>query len=452
MTKVALISLGCAKNLVNSEQMLYLLREAGYEITSDDGIDGDGSTDTGGVVDVVVVNTCGFIESAKTEAIETILELGEAKKAGKLKKIIVAGCLSERYKGEMLRELPEIDALVGVGSYQDIVAAVTAALEGKAYSKFAPNGLPDPETPRVVTTSNAWAYLKIAEGCDNRCAYCVIPNIRGPYRSRPMENVLREAEDLAQRGIRELIVIAQDITRYGLDLYGEHRLSELLEKLCRIEDIKWIRLHYLYPDEIDDRLIGVVAENDKILKYLDIPIQHISDKILRKMCRRGTGDDIRTLFKKLRERIPGVVLRTSLIAGLPGEGEKEFGELYDFLKRAKIERAGVFPYSPEEGTPAARMKYPDNETACARAESIMALQADILEAYARSRIGSVTEVLVEGTDETGCFVGRSYAESPDIDGLVHFTGSGVVPGAFYKVQITAAPDGEPFGVLCDTDM
>lgn len=433
MTKVGLISLGCAKNLVNSEQMLFLLRQAGYEVSGD--------TDA----DAVVVNTCGFIESAKMEAIETILELGEAKKEGRVKKIIVAGCLSQRYKDEMLRELPEIDALVGVGSYGDIVAAVKAALEGKAFASFGPNNLPDPNIDRVLTTSGAWAYLKIAEGCDNRCAYCVIPDIRGPFRSRPEESILREAETLAGRGVKELIVVAQDTTRYGLDLYGERRLPELLEKLCRIDGIKWIRLHYLYPDEVYDRLIDVAADQPKILKYLDIPIQHINDEILKRMRRWGTGAEIRALFKKLRERIPGVVLRTSLITGLPGEGDKEFEELRAFLQEARIERAGVFPYSPEEGTPASAMEYPDHETACRRAEALMALQADILDAFAESRVGSVTEVLTEGFDGE-YYYGRSWAESPDVDGLIHFTGDDAAPGSFVTVRITGVTDGEPFGV------
>lgn len=437
MNKVGLISLGCAKNLVNSEQMLYLLREAGYEISGDT----DGA-------DAVVVNTCGFIESAKMEAIETILALGRAKKDGRIKRIIVAGCLSERYKDEMLEELPEIDALVGVGSYQDIVAAVRMALGGKLYTKFGDNSIPDPEVDRVITTSSVWAYLKIAEGCDNRCAYCVIPDIRGRFRSRPLENILREAEELVSRGIRELIIVAQDTTRYGLDLYGERRLAELLEKLCGIKDLKWIRLHYLYPDEISDMLIDVIAKNDKILKYLDIPIQHINDGILQRMCRRGTGADIRALFKKLRDRLPGVVLRTSLITGLPGEGEPEFKELFDFLKDAKIERAGVFPYSPEEGTKAAVMEYPDSETACARAEAIMALQSGILDSFAKSRIGSVTPVLVEGFDGT-YYYGRSYAESPEIDGLVYFSGDNVKMNDFNLVRINDTLDGEPLGVLVE---
>jgi ribosomal protein S12 methylthiotransferase len=437
MNKVGLISLGCAKNLVNSEQMLFLLREAGYEITGD--------CDS---ADAVIVNTCGFIESAKVEAIDTILELAQAKKEGRIKKIIVAGCLSERYKGDILKELPEIDALVGVGSYHDIVSAVKSVLSGVSVSLFGDNNIPDPEIKRVITTSGVWAFLKIAEGCDNRCAYCVIPDIRGRYRSRPMENILSEAQELAAQGIKELIVIAQDITRYGLDLYGRRCLSELLVKLCSIDGLRWIRLHYLYPDEIDDTLIDVIAENDKILKYLDIPIQHINDAILKKMCRRGTGADIRNLFKKLRDKIPGVILRTSLITGLPGEREKEFKELCDFLIEAKIERAGVFPFSPEEGTPAAAMSFPDNETACTRAETVMALQSDIMDSFNKNRIGSVTAVLAEGVDGD-YYYGRSYAESPEIDGLIYFTGDSVIMDDFNLVRIIGMTGGEPLGVLME---
>jgi ribosomal protein S12 methylthiotransferase len=306
-------------------------------------------------------------------------------------------------------------------------------LKGKTYTKFGDTGIPDPEIDRVITTSGVWAYLKIAEGCDNRCAYCVIPDIRGRFRSRPMENILSEARELAARGIKELIIVAQDTTRYGLDLYGERRLPELLVQLCAIEGLKWIRLHYLYPDEISDMLIDVIAENDKILRYLDIPIQHISDSILKRMCRRGSGADIRALFKKLRAKIPGVVLRTSLITGLPGEGEEEYQELYAFLKDTGIERAGVFPFSPEEGTEASGMEYPDNDTACARAEAIMALQADIL---------------AEGFDGT-YYYGRSYAESPEIDGLVYFTGDGVKMNDFNLVRIKDTLDGEPLGVLME---
>ncbi|UOO37187.1 30S ribosomal protein S12 methylthiotransferase RimO [Oscillospiraceae bacterium CM] len=432
-TKIGLISLGCPKNRVVSEQMLYLLREAGFDIT--------GETDG---VDAVVVNTCGFIDSAKKEAIETVLALGEAKKKGRIKKIIVTGCLAERYKVEILAELPEIDAVLGVGSASDIVAAVTTALSGRVFARFDDKNRPDPDIPRVVTTSDAWAYLKVAEGCDNRCAFCVIPDIRGRFRSRPMESVIKEAEALVQGGVKELIVVAQDTTRYGLDLYGKRSLAELLKKLCAIDGLNWIRLHYLYPDEMDDDLIAVIAEEEKILKYLDIPMQHISDRILKKMGRRGTGDEIRALFEKLRARIPGVVLRTSLIVGLPGEGEQEFLELMDFLREARIERAGVFTYSPEEGTPAAVMDRPDAETAAKRAEAVMALQSDVMDAFNNSRLGTTVTILAEGVED-GLFIGRSWAESPEIDGYIHFTGRTVKPGDIVTVHITGTRDGEPSG-------
>jgi len=437
--KVGLISLGCAKNLVNSEQMLYLLQQAGYDVFG-------GSAEEISRADAVIINTCGFIESAKMEAIETILEIAEEKKAGNVRAIVVAGCLAERYKDELLKEMPEIDAVVGVGSFTDIVEAVTAALEGKPFQRFADINLPDPETDRILSTPAGSAYLKIAEGCDNRCAYCAIPDIRGRFRSRPMESVLAEAERLAARGVKELIVVAQDTTRYGLDLYGRRRLAELLEALCRIEGLVWIRLHYLYPDEIDDALIDVVAREEKIVKYLDIPIQHISDKILRAMRRRGTKQEIVALFRKIRERIPGVVLRTSLITGLPGEGEEEFEELCAFLREAKIERAGVFPYSPEEGTPAAEMDYPPPDVARRRAELIAEIQYGIMDAFNKSRVGKVETVLVEGRRGRYMY-GRSGAESPDIDGVVLFTGGRPAPGEFVRVRITGEKDGDVVGEM-----
>jgi ribosomal protein S12 methylthiotransferase len=419
--KIALISLGCAKNLVDSEQMLHLLNEAGFELVSD----ADGA-------DAVIINTCGFIDSAKSEAIDNILEMAQLKAAGRLKKIIVTGCLAERYREEVIRELPEIDAVLGVGSICDIVHAVSSALSGQTALIFGDGDAPVPETKRMVSTGPGWAYIKIAEGCDNRCAYCAIPDIRGRFRSRPMENILAEAETLAKKGVRELIVVAQDITRYGLDLYKSRCLHRLIEKLCNISGIDWIRLHYMYPDEIDDELISVIASEEKILKYLDIPIQHINDDILKRMNRRGTGGDIRALFKKLRERIPGLVLRTSLITGLPGEGESEFNELCDFLREAKIERAGVFPYSPEEGTPAAKMDDRcDEDTAVSRAEAIMLLQSRIMDEFNNGRIGKTITVLCQGIDEdTGLNWGRSYADSPDIDGRVLFEGL-PFPGLLY---------------------
>lgn len=434
---IALISLGCAKNLVNSEQMLYLLSEAGFTIAPEP----DGA-------DAVIINTCGFIDAAKSEAIDTILEMAELKNEGRLGKIIVTGCLTERYRDAVTDEMPEIDAILGVGNYKDIVETVDACLNGDEVSRFDDNNAPVDEIGRVVTTGPAWAYLRIAEGCNNFCAFCAIPYIRGRYRSREMDNIVDEARDLAAHGVKELIVIAQDITRYGTDLYGKRSLAELCRRLKEIEGIQWIRLHYLYPDQFDDELIDEIANNEKIVKYLDIPIQHINNKILKSMNRRGNGDEIRALFKKLRDRIPNLVLRTSLIAGLPGEGEAEFEELCEFLKEARIERAGVFPFSPEEGTPAAKMEYPDAEIAQKRAELINGLQAQIMDDFCNAQIGKTLEVLCEDYDEDyQMYVGRSYADSPDIDGLVFFEGEGR-EGDIVNVTITEVHDGYLFGEQC----
>lgn len=431
----AMISLGCAKNLVNSEQMLYLMTEAGYQMVSEP----DGA-------DLVIINTCGFIDSAKTEAIDTILEMAELKKAGRLGKIIVTGCLSERYQTSIQEELPEIDAVLGVGSFSEIVkAAQSVLLEENSYRAFESNSAAIDEIPRVVSTGPAWAYLRIAEGCNNFCAFCAIPYIRGRYRSRDMENILEEARDLAEHGIREIIVIAQDITRYGTDNYGKRGLAELCHKIAEIDGIQWIRLHYLYPDQFDEELIHEIACNDKIVKYLDIPIQHINNSILKNMNRRGTGDDIRTLFTHLREQIPGLVLRTSLIAGLPGESEAEFEELCEFLKEARIERVGVFPFSPEEGTPAASMPHVDTEEAQRRADLIMQLQAPIMDDFYNSYVGNVLTVLCDHYDEeSGMLVGRSFADSPDIDGEVYFEGE-CPEGSFAQVLINEAEDGIWYG-------
>lgn len=427
--KISLISLGCAKNLVNSEQMLYLLSEAGYTLVPEP----DGA-------DAVIINTCGFIDAAKSEAIDTVLEMAELKKAGKLGKIIVTGCLAERYQDTVMQELPEIDAVLGVGSFGDIVEAVTKALNNESVLRFGDKNAPVEETPRVVSTGPSWAYLRIAEGCNNFCAFCAIPYIRGRYRSREIENVVEEARELAEHGVKELIVIAQDITRYGTDLYGKRCLAELCRRLAEIDGVEWIRLHYLYPDQFDDELIDEIASNEKIVKYLDIPIQHINNDILKSMNRRGTGDDIRKLFKELRERIPGVVLRTSLISGLPGEGDAEFEELCSFLREAKIERAGVFPFSPEEGTPAAKMPHVDAEEAQRRADLIMEIQAGVMDEFNASLIGKVLEVLCLDYDEDSqMWVGRSCYDSPDIDGLVFFDGDGGEGNIVY-VNITAVAD------------
>ena len=430
----ALISLGCAKNLVNSEQMIYLMTEAGYTLVSEP----DGA-------DLVIVNTCGFIDAAKSEAIDSILEMAELKKAGRLGGIIVTGCLSERYKDSITDELPEIDTVLGVGSFGEIVKAADAVMAGRRLSLFGDQSAPIEEIPRVISTGPGWAYLRIAEGCNNFCAFCAIPFIRGRYRSRKMEDIVDEAKELAARGVKELIVIAQDITRYGTDLYGKRSLAALCRELAKIDGVEWIRLHYLYPDQFDDELIDELASNDKIVKYLDIPIQHINDKILKTMNRRGTGEEIRSLFKTLRERIPDLVLRTSLIAGLPGEGEAEFDELCEFLREARIERVGVFPFSPEEGTPAAAMEHVDFEEAQRRADIILELQAPIMDEFCSGFVGSTIRVLCDGYDEeSGLKTGRSYADSPDIDGQVLFSGT-AAEGDMTDVLIQSAEDGILYG-------
>lgn len=438
MNKIGVISLGCAKNQVNTEQMIWLLRDAGYSV----------SGELAGA-STVVVNTCGFIESAKTEAIEHILALGVMKREGQIGTIIVAGCLSQRYKDEILREMPEVDGVVGCGSFNDIVAAVRQVERGEKPIIMGSIDAPIDETDRVRISPPGWAYVKIAEGCDNRCSYCVIPNLRGRYKSRSEENILSEVRNLVQDGVKEIIIVAQDITRYGTDISGKRTLPQLLEKLCLIEGVSWVRLHYLYPDEIDDSLIEVIVNQDKILPYLDIPIQHINDRILTRMNRRGTGSEIRLLFAKLRERIPNLVLRTSLIVGLPGEGEEEFEELAAFLRRERIERAGVFPFSPEEGTSAAAMTdRVDEETAVRRAECLMEIQARIMDDFDSARVGSETRVLTEGFDaERGKYYGRSYAESPEVDGYIFFSGGQSFAGDIVNIRITSAAGGELEGEI-----
>lgn len=432
--QIALISLGCPKNQVNSEQMLYLLDQAGHTLAGDPA-----------GCDVAIVNTCGFIDSAKSEAIDQILELAELKKAGLLKKIIVTGCLSQRYESDILESLPEVDGMLGTGSFGEICAAVDAVMQGGRPLLFADKNGPIEEIDRVVSTGPGWAYLRIAEGCDNWCAFCAIPAIRGKYRSREPEAILSEARALAAQGVKELIVIAQDITRYGVDLYGKPRLAGLLKELAKIDGVSWIRLHYLYPDVFDDELIDVIAHEEKIVKYLDIPLQHINDAILRRMNRRGTGAEIRALIAKLRERIPGVVLRTSLIAGLPGEGEAEFEELCTWLREVRLERVGVFPFSPEEGTPAAKMlDRCEPEEAQRRADLILDLQAQIMDDYNDSCIGKTMTVMCDGAAKSGLCSGRTFADSPEIDGKVYFEGN-AQPGCFATVRITGTEDGELIG-------
>ena len=433
---VAFISLGCAKNQVNCEQMMAAAQAAGNTVqASPEG------------ADVVVVNTCGFLASACEEAIESILEMAELKKAGRVKKILVSGCMAQRYQEDVLRELPEVDGVLGTGSYGDIARAIDEVMvQGLRPCHFGNVSTAEQGGARILSTPPWYAYLRIAEGCDNRCAYCVIPALRGKYRSRPMAELLDEAAELASAGVKELIVIAQDITRYGTDLTGEHQLAKLLQELCRL-DFHWIRLHYLYPDEVTEELIDTVAREEKIVPYLDIPIQHCSDGILKAMNRRDTKAELLELFAKLRERIPGLVLRTSLITGLPGEGEEELAELCDFLREVRIERAGVFPFSPEDGTKAAKMEHVDFEEAQRRAEIVVDVQSDIIDAYNDSVLGSTREVLCEGFDpQAQMFFGRSYAESPDIDGRIWFTAEEEVPaGTFVPVRLTGTMDGELTG-------
>ncbi len=434
---LALVSLGCAKNLVNSEEMLAQLDEAGYTLTA--------QMDE---ADAVIINTCGFINDAKTEAINSILSAAELKKEKPELKIIVTGCLSQRYRKEIPQELPEVDAMLGTADYDRIVEVTDALFEGrKGVEFFSPLNTPVPELPRLVTTGPNWAYFRIAEGCDNCCAYCVIPFLRGPYRSRSMESLLTEAKGLAECGVQELIVVAQDITRYGTDFGGKSLLPELLRELCKL-DFHWIRLHYLYPEMVDEELIETIAGEEKIVKYLDIPIQHINDDILRRMNRRGDGRMIRRLFAALRARMPELVLRTSLITGLPGEDEAAFEELCAFLREAKIQRAGVFPFSPEEGTPAAKMEdRVDTDEAERRAGQIMELQDRIMDQWNSSLLGTVMEVFVQG-EEDGYTWGRSYADSPDIDGRVYFEGA-VPMGSFVRVRIESCEDGELWGSIVE---
>ena len=441
--KIAFISLGCAKNLVNTEQMMALCRTAGHIVTG--GPEG---------ADVAILNTCGFIESAKSEAIDNIIQLGELKKAGRLKKLLVAGCLSQRYPDDIRAELPEVDGLLGTGSYTDVARAVEELMAGGRPEYFSDIHRTYEDGERLVTTPPYTAYLKIAEGCSNGCAFCVIPKLRGKYRSRSMEALLSEAEKLAASGVKELIVIAQDITRYGLDLEEKTTLAQLVRELCRL-DFHWIRLHYLYPEAVTGELIDAIANEPKVLHYLDIPIQHCNDGILAKMRRRNTKAELVELFAKLRAAMPDVVLRTSLICGLPGEGEEEFEELCAFLREQKLQRVGVFQFSPEEGTLAAGMEgQVDPDTAARRVELVVDLQSRIMDEYNEERLGTVMEVLCEGLDpQAQMFYGRSYAESPEIDGRVLFTAAGLGPaGEFVNVKITGTSDGDLTGEITDSEL
>lgn len=440
--KVFLISLGCAKNLVNSEQMLAILDKEGYEIV-----------DSPEACDVAIVNTCGFIDSAKSEAIEVILKLAALKQEGVIRGLIVTGCLTERYKKEFLQELPEVDAALGTGSYNDIAEAVRTVLDGGSGGTwYKPSGVCDFSGDRHLLTPGYYAYLRIAEGCDNRCSYCVIPYIRGPYRSRTMESLIEEAKKLAASGVKELLVIAQDITRYGIDLYGERCLYKLLEELCRIDGIEWIRLHYMYPDEIDDRLLETIRDNDKILKYFDLPLQHINDKVLREMNRRGSGALIRERITKIRQMMPESVFRTSMIVGFPGETWEEFQELYDFLAEYKLERAGFFCYSQEEGAPSAkRTDQIPEEIKEERRNRLFLLQEEIMDEFSAGLIGRRLRILCCGLDESGRQYGRSYMDSVDVDGVVFFEDETIKEGEFVTVQIVDAVASELYGEVVRED-
>jgi len=441
MANIGFISLGCAKNQVDCERMMYRVQEAGHNVC--EGIVG---------CDVVVINTCGFIDSAKTEAIDFILQTAGLKADGLVGKILVTGCLSQRYQQQILEEMPEVDGLLGTGSYTEIVPAIESLLQEQSVSEFASIDTPEQETGRILTTPEHYAYLKIAEGCDNRCSYCIIPYLRGKYRSRQMDDILYEARLLAASGVKELLVVAQDTSRYGTDLPGHRRqLAQLLRELCKIDGIQWIRIHYTYPDEIDDELIDTMAQEPKIVKYLDIPIQHCNSKILKLMNRRGDRQLLNELFAKLRSRIPGLVIRTSVITGLPGEGDEEFEELCEFLKQQRLERVGAFAFSPEDGTPAAEMEHVDASIAQQRAEMVETIQSRIMDEYNQSLIGTTMDVLVDGYDEEySQYFGRTFADSPDIDGKVWIASEDdLSEGSFIKVTIDGLVDGELSGYISE---
>lgn len=433
--KIGVVSLGCPKNLVDSETMLGLIHEENYEITNDPS-----------EAEIIIVNTCGFIESAKEESINTILQMAEYKKSGSCKYIIVTGCLSQRYAEELFNELPEADAIAGVEVYDEIGSIIKRVMNGERFIMLE-RSKPDviytsKETflPRILTTPSYTAYLKIAEGCDNCCSYCAIPKIRGPYRSKPIEQVLKEAKALADNGVKELIVVAQDTTRYGEDLPGgKLLLADLLKELNKIESLKWIRVMYCYPNNFTDELIETFASLDKVCKYVDLPLQHASNRLLASMNRYDTREEVETLLAKLRKRIPGIVIRTTFIVGFPGETDADFEELKEFVEQQRFENAGVFAYSQEEGTVAGAMpnQIPD-EIKQERYHELMALQAQISEEIHKDTEGQTLEVLVEGIeeDDSGLHYGRSYREAPDIDGLVFIENPGdIKPGCFVKVNI-----------------
>lgn len=440
--KVGMISLGCAKNQVDGEVFMAKLKAAGFELVDDVAM-----------ADVAIVNTCGFIDSAKKESIDEILELGLLKKEGRIKKLVATGCLAERYQEEMRKEIPELDGVLGIGANGDPAAYINRLLEEGAVEAFPQKDKLPLCGERELTTPSWSAYLKIAEGCDNRCSYCAIPDIRGGYRSRTMENIEEEARALAADGARELVLIAQDTTRYGIDLYGKYSLAELLRRLCQIEGVAWLRVLYCYPDAITDELLDVMAQEEKVLPYIDLPLQHCSGPVLKAMNRRGDRASLTALIEKIRERVPGVVLRTTLITGFPGETGEDFTQLAEFVKEVRFDWLGCFPYSQEEGTPAAELPdQVDQEEKERRAEIIMDAQIDIMDRKCQDYVGRTLPVLVEGFDRYAeCWFGRSYLNAPDVDGKVFFTANGRRPalGHFVNVEIEDWMNGDLTGSLVE---
>ena len=438
--RVGMVSLGCSKNQVDAERMLYKIEKAGYKLIAD-----------AALADVVIVNTCGFIESAKQEAIDTIFEFVALKNEGRIKKIIITGCLAERYRKEVSALIPEADAVMSIGCNDDIVQVIEKVMNGETVRLFDDNEKLSLTGERIQTTLSFFAYLKIADGCSNCCSYCAIPSIRGRFRSVPMEELLDEAEKLVHNGVRELILIAQDTTRYGEDLYGELMLPELLRKLCGIGGLKWIRLLYCYPDRVTDELLEVMASEEKIVKYMDLPIQHCDGEILKKMNRNGDESSLRALIAKIREKVPGIILRTTLITGFPGETEEQFSRLAEFVKDMEFDRLGCFAFSAEEGTPAAEMDGQlDNDVKEHRSDIIMEQQMLITVKKNNELVGKTIEVVTEGFDRYGeCYFGRSAADAPDIDGKIFFSSPNKrqVPGKFVNVKITDLVDYDLIGEI-----
>lgn len=440
---ILFVSLGCDKNLVDSEVMLGLIDQKGYRIV-----------DTEEEADVIVVNTCCFIHDAKEESIQTILEMAEYKMTGRLKGLIVTGCMAQRYQKEILEEIPEVDAVLGTSAYDKIIEAIQKAVEGKVSVAMEElDVLPEVSAKRLVTTGGHYAYLKIAEGCDKHCTYCIIPKLRGRYRSVPMEKLLKEAEELVEGGVKELILVAQETTVYGKDLYGERSLSKLLRELCKIEELRWIRILYCYPEELDEELIRTIREEEKVCPYLDLPIQHCNDEILKRMGRRTTRRQLEEIIEKLRREIPDIALRTTLITGFPGETEQQHEELMDFVDRMEFDRLGVFPYSPEEDTPAASMEgQVSDEVKERRRQELMELQQEIVFSGSEELIGRELSVMIEGKiTEEDVYVGRTYRDTPNVDGMIFVhSDEAFVSGDFVIAKVTKAAEYDLIGEVTES--